>query len=206
MDKSINYKGHEISFYNLISGHHNIDKFILNGSLFNRPDHKFESIITLLKPNSIVYDIGAYIGSFAIPMTIEGSKVYAFEGFPDNYKRLEKNCLPYNISTYLIAVNNKNDKVKTKFNDCTDTEPQEREIEYCIFDSYIEKINIPKPDLVKLDIEGMETLALFGMTNLLENIRPIWQIGYHKGLEEKFEHYPGFVDISMGGFDFSTFK
>ena len=52
----------------------------------------------------------------------------------------------------------------------------------------------------------METIALYGMTDLLENTRPIWQIGYHKGLEVKYEDYPGFVEIENGGFDFNRFK
>jgi hypothetical protein len=47
------------------------------------------------------------------------------------------------------------------------------------------------------------------MTNLLENTRPIWQIGYHPGAwiegESKHKGYPGFVKIEDGGFDFNKF-
>ena len=64
----------------------------------------------------------------------------------------------------------------------------------------------PTDEEVKLDIEGMETVALFGMKNLLENIRPIWHIGYHPTVEEKYEHYPGFVPVQEGGFDFDKFR
>ena len=51
----------------------------------------------------------------------------------------------------------------------------------------------------------METLALYGMKNLLENIRPIFQIGYHFGIDESLDGYPGFVSVSDGGFDFNSF-
>jgi len=207
MDAEIKYKNHTIKFYDLFETGYNIDKFIMNKQLYARPDHNFEFLLGLIKPNSVVYDVGAYIGSFSIPFALEGMKVYTFEGFPDNFKRVEKNCTTYdNITVYLLAVSNKNETVITKFNDCTAQEPVEREIKFVVFDEYLDENNIEKPDLVKVDIEGMETLALFGMKNLIENVRPVWQIGYHIGLNVKFAGYPGFVHPADGGFDFNTFK
>lgn len=207
MDSSIQYKNETIKFYDLLESGHNLDKHIIHKTLYGRQDHKFDKLLKLLKPNSVVYDIGAYIGTFSIPFAIEGMKVHAFEGFPDNYNRCKKNCEAYNnINVKLIAVSNENKTVKTKFNDCTaQDEAKEREIQYVIFDEFLKKNNIEPPDLVKVDIEGMETLALYGMTNLLKNIRPIWQIGYHKGLEVKYDNYPGFVEVEDGGFNFSRF-
>jgi len=206
MEYTVKYKGEEIKFYNLLTEGHNIDKLIMKGSVYERVDHKFEYLLKRLEPGSVIYDIGAYIGTFAIPFAIEGMKVHAFEGFPYNYERLKKNCEVYdNIEVNLIAVSNKNATVETKFNDCTNREPESCEINYTIFDEYIEENGIEMPDLVKIDIEGMETLALFGMTNLLENVRPIWQIGYHAGMEIEFDDYPGFVKTKDGGFDFDTF-
>jgi FkbM family methyltransferase len=205
MEKIIAYKNKNIKFYDLLQQGHNIDKFILNGNLFNRQDHKFDILLKYIKPGDVVYDIGAYIGTFAIPFAIEGMNVYAFEGFPSNFERLSKNCEPYNIQTYQIAVSNINKKSFTKFNDCTATEAIPAHIEYVIFDEYMKSQNLPEPKLVKLDIEGMETIALFGMAKLLKEIRPIWQIGYHEGLNIKFEDYPGFVKPEDGGFDFNEF-
>ena len=207
MDAEIKYKNTTIKFHDLIVAEHNVDKFIINQQMFSRPDHQFGHLLGLIKPNSVVYDIGAYIGTFSIPFAIEGMRVHTFEGFPDNYVRAKKNCLPYNtITVHLVAVSNKNGVVTTKFNDCTNLPPSEREIHFHVLDEYLETNNIEMPDLVKVDIEGMETLALFGMKNLIENVRPIWQIGYHIGLDVKFDGYPGFVTPDNGGFDFNTFK
>lgn len=207
MNKTIQYKNNQIQFTNLLTEGHNLDQSIINGSLFHRQDHNFKGILNLIKPNDVVYDIGAYIGTFSIPLALENMKVYAFEGFPDNFERLSLNCKPYNnITTYSVAVSNETKKSKTKFNDCTSLTPTKREINYVIFDDYIKQHKIEKPDLIKLDIEGMETIALYGMTDLLENVRPIWQIGYHKGLKVKYEDYPGFVETKNGGFDFNRFK
>ena len=207
MDGEIKYKNNTIKFYDLFETGHNIDKFIMNNQLYSRPDHNFEFLLKLMKPNSVVYDIGAYIGTFSIPFALEGMCVHTFEGFPDNFKRIKKNCAVYeNISVHLVAVSNVNETVVTKFNDCTAQEPIEREIKFMIFDEYLKENNIEAPDLVKVDIEGMETLALFGMKNLIENIKPIWQIGYHIGLDVKFDSYPGFVHVEDGGFNFNEFK
>lgn len=207
MDSEIMYKSNVIKFYDLFETGHNIDKFVINKGLYSRTDHNFEFLLNKIKPNSVVYDIGAYIGSFSIPFALENMRVYAFEGFPDNYVRMKKNCEIYeNIDVHLVAVNNKNETIKTKFNDCTAQIPIEREIKFVIFDDYLKENNIEKPDLIKLDIEGMETLALFGMINLIENVRPVWQIGYHKGLDVKFDGYPGFVNPEDGGFDFNEFS
>jgi len=207
MNADIKYKNHIIKFYDLFETGHNIDKFIMNNQLYARPDHNFEFLLGLIKPNSVVYDIGAYIGTFSIPFALNNMVVHAFEGFPDNFWRLKKNCEAYEkIMVHLVAVSNKNEIVKTKFNDCTAQTPIEREINFVIFDEYLKENYIASPDLVKVDIEGMETLALFGMKNLIENVRPIWQIGYHIGLNVKFDGYPGFVYPEEGGFDFNEFK
>tara|TARA_R110000851_G_scaffold18238_5_gene57455 strand:- start:34 stop:774 length:741 start_codon:yes stop_codon:yes gene_type:complete len=203
MNKDIKYKNHTITYHDLLTSGHNMDKFVIEETLYNRPDHNYTRILPLLHEGDVVYDIGAYIGTVSIPYALEGMRVYSFEGFPDNYVRLKKNCEPYdNIDVHLMAVSNENRTVETRFNDCSDQEPQAREINYRIFDEYVSEKSIPEPKFVKLDIEGMESLALFGMTNLVENVRPIWQIGYHEGTDISYEDYPGFVSKEDGGFDF----
>jgi len=205
---TIFYNHHEISFSNLLEEGHNMDANILNGTLYNRSDHNFDPLLRLLNLGDVVYDLGAYIGTFSIPMALEGMSVIAFEGFPDNYKRLNVNVAPYsNISTHCVAVSNKEDNVFTQFNDCTDIYPATpRDISYVVLDDYIKENNLAFPSFVKMDIEGMETVALFGMTDLLEAVRPIWQIGYHRENDIKFDGYPGFVEPEDGGFDFKTFS
>ena len=198
------YNKHEIMFHDLLETGHNIDKHILSNALFKRPDHNFSTILKLIKKGAVVYDVGSYIGTFAIPMAIEGMNVYAFEGFPDNFERCKKNTEPYNVKNYLCAVSDKNYTVDSKFNNCMDNEYEVRKIKYVRLDDFMKENNLPKPHLVKVDIEGMETLALHGMKNLLENIRPIWAMGYHYKFYSTVEGYPGWVDVEDGGFDFKN--
>tara|TARA_R100000005_G_scaffold94890_2_gene74314 strand:- start:4203 stop:4913 length:711 start_codon:yes stop_codon:yes gene_type:complete len=206
VDHTIAYKDHSIVFHDLLESGHNMDKFILNDSVYNRADHIMPHILNILNKDSVVYDIGAYIGTFAIPMALEGMQVLAFEGFPENHARLSKNCKPYpKIQTYQVAVSNKEEQKITKFNDCRDQDQNsEVLIDYVVLDNFINNNSLPKPDFVKLDIEGMETLALLGMTNLIKDVKPIWQIGYHLGIDEDLGDYPGFVSVEDGGFNFDT--
>tara|TARA_R110000824_G_scaffold359836_2_gene547451 strand:+ start:190 stop:966 length:777 start_codon:yes stop_codon:yes gene_type:complete len=220
MDKILDYKSHytgqihKIHFKNLLEDTDGIDGHILKDTLFERPDHNYNILLQFLKPNDIVWDIGSYIGTFSIPFAIEGLEVHAFEGFPYNFERLGINCKPYkNITTHMCALSNENKKVISNFGDCTTVDQKPTEIEYFICDEYVENYNISPPKLVKMDIEGMESLALLGMSNILENVRPIWQIGFHhpgniliENPEQKIEGYPGFVIPEEGGFDFETFE
>ena len=201
-----NGERHNIQFYDLLTEGHNMDKHILNGSLLHRPDHDFGILASLLKPSSIVYDVGSYIGTFAIPLALEGMNVHAFEGFPDNFDRCKKNTEPYNIINHLCAVSDKRSTVTSRFNSCMDIgDKKESKIEYYRLDDFVKENNLPTPDLVKVDIEGMESLALHGMTNLIENIRPIWQMGYHFKFYSDVDGYPGWVDVEDGGYDFQNF-
>ena len=206
---SIKYKDHDVLFHDVLESGHNMDMNILTNDLYSgRPDHRFSEITSLIDSGSVVYDIGAYIGTFSIPLALEGMEVHAFEGFPDNFDRLKKNLSPYdNITAHLVAVSNENKTVKSQFDNCMNQpDSPYREINYRIFDEYILEHNIPNPDYVKIDIEGMETIALHGMKNLLENVRPIFQIGYHVGQATESDGYPGFTSVENGGFDFKTFS
>ena len=218
MEKTISYmshpQSHQIHFKNLLEDTDSVDRHILEGTYFEENRTRYEVLLSLLQPNDVVWDIGAYIGTFSIPFAIEGINVHAFEGFPYNFERLKINCAPYkNITTHLCALSNENKKVISKFADCTDYDHEPTEIQYYIFDEYQKKHKIPLPKLIKMDIEGMESLALLGMKELIENVRPIWQIGFHhpgdiliENPEQKIEGYPGFVIPEEGGFDFETFE
>ena len=207
IDKIIKFNGHSIKFHDLISGEENLDQHILSGDLYNRDDHRLDHFFKSIRPGDVLYDIGAYIGTWSIPAAIAGMQVYSIEGFPDNFERAKKNCEPYdNIKLFDVAVSNKKHIIKTKFDDCTGLPPQEREIKYVVLDDFVKENNLPPPDFVKMDIEGMETLALHGMKNIIEKVRPTRLIGYHEGLDVKYEGFPGFVKPEDGGFDFKVFE
>ena len=67
-----------------------------------------EMILSLLAPGAVVIDVGAHIGSFAIPLARhvgENGRVYALEGSPDTFKVLEKNISENDLTHSVIALN-----------------------------------------------------------------------------------------------------
>lgn len=172
------------------------------------PLQTYEIWKSIIKPKDIVYDIGAYIGLLTICFEKIGANVYAFEGSPRNIDRFNKIKKKLNLKAKLhqIALSNKNEEIFTKFNDCIDRQHPIQKIKYVKFDDYIIKNNIPNPKFIKMDIEGMETVALKEMNYLIKSVRPFWQIECHTNIPFKYEGYPGYVSIEEGGFDFTEFE
>jgi FkbM family methyltransferase len=183
-----------------------MDKFIKDGSLFNRPDHKFEGMLSLLEKGSVVYDLGAYIGTFSIPFAIEGMDVYAFEAWPENHIRCREHTKPYGVTNFCVALSDKNKTEKGQITHCKGWANHDRElfeeIKYIRLDDFIAEHHLPLPAFVKMDIEGMESIAMHGMTNLLEHVRPIWSVGYHFKMPVEVEGI-AWVEVEDGGFDFN---
>jgi FkbM family methyltransferase len=207
--KSKDGQNHPIKFYDLLDEGWNMDKFIREGTVFSRPDHNYSALLKYLNPGDVVYDCGAYIGTFAIPFAIEGMKVHAFEAWPGNSERCRKNFVPYDITLHEVALSDRNEQKNAQIIHCMGWEyydPQEyRLIEYVRLDDYISKNSLPNPSLIKMDIEGMESLAMLGATNLLEKVRPVWQMGLHLQIKHGVDvpTFPGWVDSIDGGFDWS---
>jgi FkbM family methyltransferase len=161
-----------------------------------------------IRPGDTVLDAGAYIGLISIHFAALGAKVIAIEGSKRNSERLRKMAESFseNIEVHEIAISDKEESCTTKFNDCVDREHPLQEIKYVRYDDYARKMNLPDPSYVKMDIEGMETLALKGMERLIYETRPVWQIEFHKEIPFKYDGYPGYVPTEDGGFDFEEFE
>ena len=157
-------------------------------------------------PGDTAIDIGAFTGTISTCLAFMHAQVHAFEGSPINVPKLTRTVGSlHQITIHPVAVSNVAKKCRTRFNDCNGREHPVQDIEYVVYDEYAEQHGIPNPRFIKMDIEGMETVALLGMTKLLESIRPIWQIEYHVDLKLRYADYPGFVSKEQGGFDFATF-
>jgi FkbM family methyltransferase len=151
------------------------------------------------KPGMVAYDLGANIGYISLIMAITvgaGGQVFAFEALPENLERLKHN----------IAINNLGDRVKTVPKAVSD---QNEELTFLVGPSggtgkavgsagridlvYSEQIKVPgttldtfifeeghpAPDLIKLDIEGGEVLALPKMQGTLSQSKPIVLMELH---------------------------
>lgn len=141
----------------------------------------------LLKPGMTVIDVGAHVGYFALEFArlvgAEG-KVYAFEPDSSNLELLMKNISlnTYgNISTHKQALAEHsgwarlflNSKGSDRHSLLVDKEqpPQNQnttEVETLSLDEFLEELDWPTIDLLKIDAEGAEYSIIKGMRRSLE--------------------------------------
>lgn len=152
---------------------------------------------SFFEPGDTVLDIGANIGVMSIAFALLGGMVHAIEGSARHVCRLRRICAPLrSITVHPVAVSDETRTELGLLDDCAGQMPVQ-EIHFVAYDDYARE-NIPDPRFVKIDIEGMESLALLRMRNLIHNVRPKWQIEYHPSMG-------GFVKLDDDGFDFLEF-
>lgn len=133
-----------------------------------------------VQPGIIFFDIGSCLGLYAIHASLYKATVFAFEPDPSLRKRLRRNIQlnhqQNSISLIPWAVSSNTGKVNFYTNGVEGKSPSlsAESDRNCIvvdtdsIDHAIDRKILPRPSLIKLDIEGAEILALRGMTNLLK--------------------------------------
>ncbi len=150
-----------------------------------------------LHEGMIVLDVGAHVGYYSLlaaKLVGPKGKVYAFEPEPENFKILQANVASNgyeNISLVHQAVGDRTGRVQfflsRQGNDRHSIFLSNRESprETCLdvpavsLDDFFAEQGWPHVDLIKMDIEGAEPLALKGMTQLIarsENLRMIVEL------------------------------
>lgn len=150
---------------------------------------KYELIIfkKLLKSEMIFVDIGANMGiySFTASKVLEkNGKIIAFEADLNHSKTIEKTIKknnitnitlynkavgniddkltlkldPFNSGNYKVQIKNENTQVNNGF---------EQFVEVVYLDKFLK--DIPKIDLVKMDVQGFEYFVLDGMKSIIKN-------------------------------------
>jgi len=180
--------------------------------------NEFDLYKKYIKPGSVAYDIGAHIGVIAIQMKMAGAEVYAFEPSPNNFPHLNINCSRAGIKCFDVAVHEKTYQCFTEFKDCRtdyiDSTGKKMDsvqhIKYYLLEDFIKENNLPFPDFIKLDIEGMESIVLKTFKFLFESCRPTIYVEIHaqsKLLDnQNYENNPHWVWPEDGGFDFNSLK
>lgn len=157
------------------------------------------AIRDLVKPGSVVYDLGANIGYltilFARQVGAEG-RVYAFEALPANVERLNENLALNQLKDRVLvqpgAVVHRSGPTRFlvgrsggvgKAADSAGREAihysEEIEVPGISLDDFIYQGGYPPPEVVKIDIEGGEVLALPGMQQVLAEARPLIFLEIH---------------------------
>lgn len=160
----------------------------LNFWLGKFEQRKMQVFARELKPDSVVYDVGAHVGIYSLTACRSSRAVFSFEPHVANLfylrRHLELNSFANGtvVSKAVSATNG-----TAKFDSGHDrsegriSEDGEVEVQCVSLDSFCEKGN-PFPDLIKMDIEGTEYDALCGAMKILAHKKPTLFLATH-GLE-----------------------
>ncbi|MCX8063083.1 MAG: FkbM family methyltransferase [Anaerolineales bacterium] len=156
------------------------------------------AIQELVHAGQVAYDIGANVGYITLMLARRvgpQGKVIALEPFPQNVQRLRQNIAanahlaPIEVVAAAVVETNRSVPFWVGLSDDTGRvgdpsleEPTPREsilVEGVALDELVYKQGYPKPDVVKIDIEGGEVLALQGMKRLLHEAHPLLLLETH---------------------------
>lgn len=170
------------------------DETYLSGNFDKDTLVEFEKYI---RPNQVVYDLGANEGYYAISASkiVESNgKVFAFEPMPENLRLLNKHISVNKIKNITVidkAVSNKNDILTFSKTDdragntYVNSSPkfEETTSRFEVFSVALDHFCItdknPSPDVLKIDVEGAEYDVLIGAQQVIEKYKPIVILATH---------------------------
>lgn len=156
-----------------------------------------------VKPGSVVYDVGANRGQMALyfsRLVGTSGKVFSFEPAPDNFVLLEKNlglnASASNVKAFKLALSadnkprvfcydNQDHTMGTFVDKITKLETWTNQFEVrCDTLDHLLSTGLPKPDLIKIDVEGAGAEVLKGAENTLRTHRPMIYMEVHASRTE----------------------
>jgi FkbM family methyltransferase len=156
------------------------------------------AVEAFIRPGMIAYDVGANIGYVTLMLTKAvgpQGRVLAFEPLPQNLERLkanlELNSVTDRVSVMRAAVGDRTGQTQFSVHESTGMgkvvgsagrAEQYREtidVDLIDLDTFVFDKGHPVPDLIKVDIEGGEVLALPGMMRVLTTNRPLLFLELH---------------------------
>ena len=159
------------------------------------------AINSLLPFKGVFLDVGSNMGYCSLLMSKivgEDGRVFAIEPSERDFLRLVDNVnlnRLSNVNVYRFAVSDKIGKVKisiaseersalntlgTEFSNKGIEKVQTEEVDSNTLDAFVEKEELDRIDVIKMDIEGSELKALNGARNTIERYRPSLIVGINK--------------------------
>ncbi|TAF64407.1 MAG: FkbM family methyltransferase [Cytophagales bacterium] len=146
-----------------------------------------------LHPNTILYVVGAHIGTLLVPFAKKVAKIIAYEANPSTYEFLSANVKLndlHNVQLFQYAVGNQKGEItfyqnrvnsggskikpKTEKYYYTFDSPYEIKTAMMPLDDHIAQEQLPMPEVMIMDIEGSEYFALQGMQNALKTCKMLY--------------------------------
>ena len=143
----------------------------------------------LVKEGDVVFDIGAHVGFYTLVSSLlvgEKGRVIAFEPIPENLhylrQHLEINFVD-NVDVIEAAVSDHHGRERLSRGPSSSMwhfgARGELEVETIKLDDLVLNAKLPPPNLIKMDIEGAEELALTGSAELISEFHPVVILSTH---------------------------
>lgn len=163
----------------------------------SREPNTSRALKLLCKSGDVALDIGANVGSHALPMASfvgKEGKVYAFEPVPWAMNRIKRNLDLNDIENMVleqIALSDTTEEVEMKFrasfkigsksgvgaegkiDDSWWGECEQVKVSLQTLDNYVSTHQINRIDLIKLDVDGFEGKVIRGAIETLKQFKPI---------------------------------
>jgi FkbM family methyltransferase len=164
-----------------------------------------DAVREFVRPGMTVYDVGANIGYISLLLAHAArpnGRVFAFEALPANVERIRRNIalnsLENQITLVPQAVADQGGELTFYVHESVGMgkvagsagRPQEQyqaeiTVKALSLDEFVYQQGNPAPDIVKMDIEGGEVLALPGMQRILAEHHPLLLLELHGPESEK---------------------
>ena len=142
-----------------------------------------------IKEGDVVFDIGAHVGFYTLLSSLlvgSRGRVVAFEPIPENLNYLKQHLEINSVSNVDIieaAVSDRHghDRLSSGLSSSMwhlDAQG-ELEVRTISLDELVLNAKLPPPNLIKMDIEGAEVLALNGSARVLNECHPVVVLSTH---------------------------
>lgn len=150
--------------------------------------YETELFLSKIKPAMTIIDIGANLGYYTVLASLragDGGLVVAFEPEPNFFKLLSKNISRNNLKNvnhFELAIAEKNGVSKLHLSSenkghnsliCSEELKTSVQVKTTTLDEFLTARKIKKIDVIKMDIEGAEILAIEGMKDALIKNMPL---------------------------------
>jgi FkbM family methyltransferase len=169
-------------------------------------DQMMSYLERLVRPGDVVYDVGANIGLYSrfLAQRFKAAHVYSFEPMESNCRLLAENVAIGGCASQVTiihsAVGSEDGVTDFQVDDLTSNSgamdvvthgkasssraqyglpPKTVQVKVTSLDTFVKQEGILKPQVIKIDIEGAEALALSGASRLLSEHKPHLLIELH---------------------------
>lgn len=143
---------------------------------------KQRAFINHIQPGQVVFDIGAHVGFYTLlssTLVGESGRVFAFEPYPPNAEQLHRHLLLNKVRNVEVVEAAVSDRVGSRDFQIAENSSMGHlsnkqmsgntvQVRTIALDQYMVDEGLPRPDVIKVDVEGEEFNVLQGAAKVFE--------------------------------------